>query len=89
MDEKKDYINELELLKEKRELENEKSKNELGIERQRTRTEKAKQGRGKLLVKCLIVVSIMVVSTILLTWFISLFFPENVEKAINIFRNIF
>ena len=83
-DEKK-YDDELKFLQAQRVAERERAKVSLVIEKQRTKTERAKQGKGRIILRSIIAFLFMISGTAIATWIMSIFMPENVEKAISIF----
>lgn len=87
--EQNEYEQELNVLKETRESEKEIAKHALELERQKTKTEKAKQGTGRLAIKLVGLFALFVVIMVSATWLITLFMPNNVEKAFEIVKNLF
>lgn len=81
-----EYIKEMQMLTEQRKAENEKAWNELAIERQRTRTEKAKKGVAKTYARLISAVVIMLFVSAVATWIISLFLPNAIGNALRAFR---
>lgn len=73
----------------KNEQKSDQVKTELSIEKQKTKTERIKRGNGKVFSKTLCISFIVLLLTFVSTWFISIFMPDYVERAINIFINIF
>ena len=62
---------------------------ELDIEKQRTKTEKAKQGTGKTIAKMIGATVFSIVLLIAVTWVITLFLPNNAKDAFEIVKNLF
>ena len=62
-----------------------KNNEELAIEKQRTKTEKAKQGKGKIIISAIVISFLLLICTACASWLLAIFMPENVEKAISIF----
>ena len=62
---------------------------ELDIEKQRTKTEKAKQGTGKTITKMIGATVFSIVLLIAVTWVITLFLPNNAKDAFEIVKNLF
>ena len=84
-DENEDYIKEMQMLTEQRKAENEKAWNELALEKQRTRTERAKHGARKVYARLISSVVIIVILAAITTWLLSIFFPSAVRAAIDVF----
>lgn len=87
--EQNEYVEELKLLQEKRDSEKEIAKHALNLEKQKTKTEKAKQGTGKLAVKIIGLFTLLIIIMVFVTWLIMLFMPNNVDKAFEIIKNLF
>ncbi len=86
MNEEDKYDHELAMLTEQRKAENEKAWNELALEKQRTKTEKAKRGTGKIFARLISTIVIIAVLCFVATWILSLFYPQSVTQAISVFK---
>ena len=62
---------------------------ELDIEKQRTKTEKAKQGTGKTIAKIIGATIFSIILLIVVTWVITLFLPNNAKAAFEIVKSLF
>lgn len=89
MNEENEYKKELAILTEQRKLESDKANAELSLEKQRTKTERAKHGTAKFALKIVFAVLASILLSVVATWFISMFLPQNVGNAIETFKGIF
>ena len=68
-----------------KEAEKEAAKEALELEKQRTKTEKAKQGKGKMIIGTLVSIILIAACTAAATWILSIFMPDAVQRAISVF----
>ena len=64
------------------------TKEQIAVEKQKQKTERIKQGRSKIGSRTLCACIFLVLLAVIATWFISIFMPECVKVAIEIFKNI-
>lgn len=64
------------------------TKAQIAVEKQKQKTEHIKQGRSKIVGRTICFCVVLILLTIIATWFISIFMPECVKQAIEIFENI-
>ena len=82
MDDSKEFQEEIKTINANKQL-------ELDIEKQRTKTEKVKQGAGKTIAKMIGATVFSIVLLIAVTWVITLFLPNNAKDAFEIVKNLF